>query len=534
MSLLARAGAILAVVTIGGSQVFFGLIAGNREHFPGTRAFLAWTLVWAQILPALLLLGADLLIERLAGPEGLARRAWRAALYAVLAASFLRQAQVQYPGLLFATIPVWAAVAAYLAVPAGIGILAARHARAADRYAAALGVLALILTFDFVRRVWPATPGAEVRETAAATGRPVVILLFDELGLDVLLRDGAIDATTFPHFAALASESAWFPDATTHYGNTGPSVRSMLTGRVDGDDRGPLLFERLRDTHRLRSLVAWPGLSTWVKSRAGPGDRCISRTDADALKLGPLETAQFLTIALRESSFARDGITLGLQGRNFATPDLWDLWTSRDVLGVEIESFLVGLTKANAPGRIFYWHCSLPHFPFQYDAQGRRHGREDVTFRMKEDPRPVLENYREQVRRVDGVVGQVIDRLKAEGIYDETLLVLTSDHGLRTFGMLEPEGYPEVRSGLEARVPFFIRGPGVKPGVYAADYQHVDFTPTLLDVLGKAVDPGAFEGSTVFAPRGETREKAYVAYGSPNSRYVLDRAAGVWRRRSKD
>ena len=530
-----RAGAMLAVVTIGGSQVLFGLIAGNREHFPTTVAFHAWTLVWAQILPALLLVALDVGVERLSGPEGRGRRAWRAVLYALLAISFFRQLQVQHPGLFFVGFPAWAAVAAYGAIFAGCATLAMKRGPTADRYVAILGVLALLLTLDYARRVWPSTPSVEIPDTVEKKdGRPVVILLFDELALDVLLKDGAIDRDAFPRLAALAADSAWFPDASTHHSATTHSLRTIMSGRVNGSARGPLLFERLRDTHRVRGLVAWPGQSVWLKTTAGPGDRYVSRTDADSLRLGPLETAEFLGMALGESAFVRDGLTIAHQGREFATPDLWDLWTSRNVLEVEIDSFLSGLTKANAPGRIFYWHCSLPHSPYQYDAAGRRHGREPMFFKPGENPAAVLENYREQVRAVDHVVGRVIDRMKAEGFYDEALLVVTSDHGVRTGGALEPEGFPEVRSGLEPRVPFLIRGPGIRPGVYDADYQHVDFAPTLLEALGRTAEEGAFEGISAFAPRKSPRETSYRSYvlsKERSTRYVLDRATGLWRKR---
>ena len=40
-------------------------------------------------------------------------------------------------------------------------------------------------------------------------------------------------------------------------------------------------------------------------------------------------------------------------------------------------------------------------------------------------------HYREQVRFADHILGRLVDHLKKTGFYNSSLLIVTSDHGLR-------------------------------------------------------------------------------------------------------
>ena len=53
--------------------------------------------------------------------------------------------------------------------------------------------------------------------------------------------------------------------------------------------------------------------------------------------------------------------------------------------------------------------------------------------RWVDDEWPVLQEYRRhltQVRYVDTLLGRLLDRLKAQGLYDRSLVVVTGDHGV--------------------------------------------------------------------------------------------------------
>ena len=86
----------------------------------------------------------------------------------------------------------------------------------------------------------------------------------------------------------------------------------------------------------------------------------------------------------------------------------------------------------------------------------------------------------------DHAVGSVIDKLKEKGILENTLIVITSDHGNYNFGKSTI-----YEGGI--KVPLMMYWPaGIKAG---SDYnelvQNIDFTPTFLDLAGvdlKSID----------------------------------------------
>ena len=94
--------------------------------------------------------------------------------------------------------------------------------------------------------------------------------------------------------------------------------------------------------------------------------------------------------------------------------------------------------------------------------------------------RAELVNYYQSVSRVDTGLGYLIAKLKETGLYDKTMIIVTSDHG-----MAFPGGKTTVyEPGL--RVPFIVRNPYIeKRGVKCeALISHTDITPTILDFAG--------------------------------------------------
>ena len=88
---------------------------------------------------------------------------------------------------------------------------------------------------------------------------PVVIVIFDQLPLISLLdADGRIDPALYPHFAALASESTWFRNASAVAEYTSFALPAILTGNYPELGRLPVaadypenLFTLLGGRYRL-------------------------------------------------------------------------------------------------------------------------------------------------------------------------------------------------------------------------------------------------------------------------------------------
>ena len=119
--------------------------------------------------------------------------------------------------------------------------------------------------------------------------------------------------------------------------------------------------------------------------------------------------------------------------------------------------------------------------------------------------------YLQCVRYTDGAIGELVERLRAAGTLDDTVLVLYGDHmgigrgnsDLAAFLGIEP-GDEVGLLQAEKRVPFLIRLPG---GAGAGERREVagqlDIAPTLAGLLDLPVDRRWFMGRDLLAePRG--------------------------------
>jgi arylsulfatase A-like enzyme len=103
------------------------------------------------------------------------------------------------------------------------------------------------------------------------------------------------------------------------------------------------------------------------------------------------------------------------------------------------------------------------------------------------DVRRAYHGYYAMCSGIDRAFGRLIDALKARGLYDNTLIVFTSDHGdnLHSYGYTISKDHPEDTS---VRVPFLVHLPG--EGSARTSNLLVgtlDLMPTLLGLLGVAV-----------------------------------------------
>ena len=113
--------------------------------------------------------------------------------------------------------------------------------------------------------------------------------------------------------------------------------------------------------------------------------------------------------------------------------------------------------------------------------------------------------YDGEIRYCDEGVGQLLGALESLGLADDTLVVVTSDHG----ELMYRHGIFFDHHGLydgNLHVPLIFRHPSVAPKRIPHLAAHVDLAPTLLDLCGLDI-PEAMEGASL-APliRGEAVE----------------------------
>ncbi len=177
--------------------------------------------------------------------------------------------------------------------------------------------------------------------------------------------------------------------------------------------------------------------------------------------------------------------------------------------------------------RFFLWiHLMDPHHPYYppqealrsvgaSEIDGRRArflnsfwNRGDIGARRLQSFREeIISLYDAGVYWADRQIGSLVSTLKKLGLWDETILVATADHGEE---FLEhgaryhsPENLPEQL----LRVPLLIRAPGQMPQRIAETFSLLHLAPTLLQGLGLK-SPSNFQGHACWQA---VRDGTYVA-----------------------
>ncbi len=104
--------------------------------------------------------------------------------------------------------------------------------------------------------------------------------------------------------------------------------------------------------------------------------------------------------------------------------------------------------------------------------------------------------YLAEIAYTDEALGQLLDKLRELGVYDDTLVVMTADHG-EGLGEHNESTHSLLNYETTLRVPMVIRPPGGMEPLRTADLvAGVDVTPTVLDALGLEV-PESLHGHSL-------------------------------------
>jgi hypothetical protein len=313
-------------------------------------------------------------------------------------------------------------------------------------------------------------------EQPSARRPHIFLFVVDSLRRDYLSPyNAAVDFT--PSIGRFAAESTVFERAFTRYGGTGLSVPSIWVG-------GLLLHKQyVTPFHPMNTLSKLLEAERYVQA--------ISMEDIVETIVPPGASREPLDVGVAVKHHRLCG-TLG-----------------------EVRSRLDRIQAQGDPAFVY----TLPQ-----DIHVSTIARED---RVAEDGRKYdgfNPAYASRVRRLDACFGEFIEDLKARGMYDESIVILTSDHG----DSLGEEGrmghaytiFPEV-----IQVPLLVHLPAYLRADYVADGASIaftsDITPSLYALLGHTpVPPNELFGVPLFraaglrAPARQDVEVVASSYGS--------------------
>jgi arylsulfatase A-like enzyme len=362
------------------------------------------------------------------------------------------------------------------------------------------------LTFDASStgpgRVAWSTPAVVVappeQEPEVQTAQNVIVLLIDTLRADKLRPYNPQTRVTTPHLDRVATEGAVFEGSQSPENWTKPACASILTGLYPMSHGAKDSDSRLPDDALLLS---------------------------EHLQAQGFQTGSFIANGYVSDRFGFD------QGWNHYTNYIRE---SKSTEAANVFREAGDWIEANQEERFFaYIHTIDPHVPYDppaeylrqyddrpYEGQVRPRMTPDLLEQAKRNPPAVTFNRRDRERLAalydaeisqhDHFFGQFIERMTRLGLWENTLVIITSDHG-EEFNDHGSWGHGHSVYQELLRVPLIFRLPGAVP----AEQRIADAVGTLsipataLDVLGLPPMPlaegpslaGYFQGLPLAGPQ---------------------------------
>ncbi|VGO20910.1 sulfatase [Pontiella sulfatireligans] len=213
----------------------------------------------------------------------------------------------------------------------------------------------------------------------------------------------------------------------------------------------------------------------------------------------------------------------GMKKFILANTELQHFYHSQDELGgnigieskvddAQVRTHAVDFLEQRSAGRpiFMYLNFQRTHFPYDLDEDAPRPyqpcSTDDFEFKYFNYDQRYVENvvnkYDNALHYVDQQVGAFIDHLKQKGLYEDSLIVIASDHGEAFYA----HGYPTHSTTLyddQIRTSTLFKLPGASSkGVRRDAISLIDINPTILEILGQPNHPN-FQGRQVC---GQPRE----------------------------
>lgn len=310
----------------------------------------------------------------------------------------------------------------------------------------------------------------------------LIVCIADDVSFDDFGCYGSKTART-PRIDALAAKGMKFTEAYLTASSCSPSRSSIITGRYPHNN-GPAA--------ELHQPVA--AHLPWLP--------------------GVLRENGYHTAVVGKNHMSRVDAKVGAE-----TWDLIDLGVTPDNHGAE-SKWAETITQRPKDKPFFFWFASLDaHRDWDADKEwdearyGPKHRPQDITvppfLADDEATRADLASYHNEITRFDHFIGQVTDTLAAEGILDNTLILILADNG-RPFPRAKTRLHDSgMKTALVAHWPAGI----AKAGSTSANLVSViDIASTYLEAAGVKAPP-SFQGVSFMPlfkdPQAVTRRHAF-------------------------
>ena len=363
-----------------------------------------------------------------------------------------------------------------------------------------LGLLILITSFGALASSSKQSRAPMAGIYADHSVKHVLLISIDTLRADALSFYNK-QAYQTPNIDDLACESVVFRNAFSCSPWTLPSVASIMTGL-------PVAVHLAKD-YNSKLPDAFPTLAEFMR-------------EAGYLTCG-IGKNRFLT---RKFGMSQGFMEYEFYSRNKRAVFLGEkilkllrqIRPRRDTATERITDLAVEWIGSNFDKDFFLWvHYLDPHLPYappkEYLPESEPAPRIGEEFAMlgevrsghfvptREEKHWIRELYFSEVRYVDSNVGRILEQLKACGIYDESMIILTSDHGEEFW---EHDGFGHGHSQYNELlwVPLVVKIPfSTRKGVVARGVSLESIMPFILGWCGIQYDSNMFPAGPIAAPQ---------------------------------
>ena len=283
----------------------------------------------------------------------------------------------------------------------------------------------------------------------------VLFITIDTLRADHLGAYG-YKRPTSPNIDAVAADGTRFANGFAHAPSTRYSMPAILTGRM------PL------DVFYDYGIDGWPGLSTKATT-IGEAMSPFGFFTGAITSYDYFDEKRRMNQGFASYDNSNKRLHSGVGGEG---PE-----HSRGSSSKENTDKAIAFVDEHASQRWMLWmHYYDPHY--EYEPHPELPPFADVVGKPDK-----VALYDGEIRFTDWHFGRLIADLKAKGLYEKTVIVITGDHG-EGFGEHNVEMHGYHLYTAQTKVPMIIRVPGLPPHVSTTPAAHTDLIPTLVNLAG--------------------------------------------------
>ncbi len=220
-------------------------------------------------------------------------------------------------------------------------------------------------------------------------------------------------------------------------------------------------------------------------------------TIAEHLKSNKYKTGAFIGAFPLDSRFGLDQ-GFDTYDDNYGTHNDLELFFVERKAEKVIEPALRWIRKTE--GKWFCWvHLFDPHQPYLPPSPYDMEYSHDL--------------YSGEVAYTDASLGRLFDSLKASGEYENTMIIITGDHG-EALGEKGEKTHSYFAYNNTIHIPYIIMIPGSAGGEIDENVAHIDIFPTICDVLDIDIPDHVQGESLIGVMNGKSKKNKYIYFES--------------------